>query len=423
MTPTDKGKQGLDEATMTLWRKSIPPGASAEDSIRTEHGTFSSVGKSKPRPRSIERNEDSTTDFMLGDKLGSGGMGVVYAANQTAFDREVAVKMVNPSRKGSAAAADALLAEAVVTGQLEHPNVIPAYDLGVDAEGNLFYAMKKVHGDSWSKLIAKKSLDENLDILLRVADTVSFAHSRGIIHRDLKPHNIMLGEFGEVMVMDWGAAYATGEDSFMGALSAESSFCGTPAYMPPEMARCDFNRQGPVSDVYLLGAMLYQIVCGHPPHREKDPVLCLNLASENFIEPWGQDGELWRIAIKAMAELPSDRFSDVRGFQSAIRDYRSHSESLLLLESAKVNLARARQEQDYDLFNRAIYAFREALELWAENSEAEILRQEAVLDYARCAFNNADFELAQSLLDTRDPVHRELIDFVAKAICDRDAHK
>ena len=361
-------------------------------------------------------------DYQLLEELGSGGMGVVYEARQTAFDRSVAIKMVKPARRGSAAAADALMAEAVVTGHLEHPNVIPVYDLGIDAEGNLFYAMKEVQGFPWSKLMAEKTLDENLDILLRVADTISFAHSRGILHRDLKPHNIMLGEFGETMVMDWGASCAMAGSTEMGALSAESSFCGTPAYMPPEMARGDTNRLGEASDVYLLGAILYQIVSGHPPRREKDPVLCISLAAENHIEPV-DDGELLRIAFKAMAAAPADRFRDVREFQQAIRDYRSHSESLLLSENAKAHLASARQNHDYDLFNRAIYGFREALELWPENPDADRLRIEATVEYARCAFGSNDLELAQSLLDPSDPVQRELLDRITKAIHERDAHK
>ncbi len=379
--------------------------------------------KTVPHFRSLEADSGSPPDFELGEELGAGGMGVVYAANQTAFGREVAIKMVKPGRKGSAMAADALMAEAVVTGHLEHPNVIPVYDLGVDAEGNLFYAMKEVQGFPWSELMAEKTLDENLDILLRVADTISFAHSRGILHRDLKPHNIMLGEFGETMVMDWGASCAMAGSAEAGALSAESSFCGTPAYMPPEMARGDTNRLGETSDVYLLGAILYHIVSGHPPRREKDPVLCINLASENHIEPVEGDGELLRIAFKAMATAPADRFSSVRKFQQAIREYRAHSESLLLAENAKVHLFRARETKDYDLFSRAIYGFREASELWPENPDAERLRIEAAVEYARCAYDNNDLELAQSLLDPSDPVHRELLDRIARAIRERDAHK
>ncbi|VGO17980.1 serine/threonine-protein kinase [Pontiella sulfatireligans] len=423
MNESRQAGAGEWDATLTLWRQSIPDGGTAEDSIRAAHDTFPPTCSTNPHFRTLEPAAGSVPDFELGKQLGSGGMGVIYSANQTAFNREVAVKMVKPARKGSATAADALMAEAVVTGHLEHPNVVPVYDLGVDADGNLFYAMKEVQGLPWSKLMAKKTLDENLDILLRVSDTVSFAHARGILHRDLKPHNIMLGEFGETMVMDWGASCAFGGAQETGAMRAGSSFCGTPAYMSPEMARGDANRQGQASDVYLLGAILYQIVAGHPPRREKDPVHCISLASENFIEPVEGDGELLRIALQAMASIPADRHPDAKGFQQAIRDYRSHSESLRVLENAKANLFQAKQEHDYDLFSQAVFGFREAKALWPENPDAERLRIEAALEYARCAFGNSDYELAQSLLDPADPVHCELLEIIAKALRERDAHK
>lgn len=416
MDRPDQGERGDQEATLTLWQQSIMPGCSSEDSIRAQD-TCPSLGKIKPRFRTLEHSEESAPDFRLGRKIGAGGMGVVYTANQTAFDRDVAVKMLKADRVASAAAADALMAEAVVTGSLEHPNVVPVYDLGVDADGNLFYAMKEVQGEQWSKVMVDKRLSENLDILLRVADTVSFAHSRGILHRDLKPQNIMLGEFGEVMVLDWGASCALDA-----AGDREGSLCGTPAYMPPEMARGDFCRLGVESDIYLLGAMLYQIISGRPPRLEKEPVLCIARAAENQIDP-AEDSELLRIALKAMSTAPADRYGDVRAFQEAVRGFRSHSESLRVQENAEANLGRARQQKDYDLFSRALFGFREALELWPENPDAEKRRLAAELDYARCAFSNTDYELALSLLDPDNPQHAELLGLIRQAIRDRDAHK
>ena len=101
------------------------------------------------------------------------------------------------------------LSEAVVTGDLDHPNIVPIYDIAVTPDESLFYAMKRVIGTPWSKVLSDKSLDENLDILLRAADAVGFAHTRGVVHRDIKPENIMLGDFGVVMVMDWGLALPT----------------------------------------------------------------------------------------------------------------------------------------------------------------------------------------------------------------------
>ena len=135
-------------------------------------------------------------------------MGVVYAARQASIDRTVAIKMLKEK------AADEhqrrkFLSEAVITGDLDHPNIVPIYDLGTNQEGALFYSMKRVQGTPWDERIRQLSLTENLEILMKVADAVAFAHSRGVIHRDLKPENTMLGEFGEVLVMDWGLALPT----------------------------------------------------------------------------------------------------------------------------------------------------------------------------------------------------------------------
>jgi serine/threonine protein kinase len=412
----------VSDATMTLWRRSVEKDSTSEDSIRISTRAVTAALKTTPRPRLLASNKGSGSDFDLGEKLGSGGVGVVYSATQTALGRDVAVKMVKPDRRGSAVAADALMAEAVLTGHLEHPNIVPVYDLGVDAEGNLFYAMKEVQGLPWSQVMCEKTQDENLEILLRVTDTVSFAHSRGVLHRDLKPHNIMLGEFGEVMVMDWGASCRMADAGRAADQSTESSFCGTPAYMPPEMARGDASRLSEASDVYLLGAILYQMITGHPPRTEKDPVLCLSQAAENHIEPT-RDGELYRIAMKAMASAPADRFPDVRSFQRAIQNYRSHSESLRVAENAAIHWRKAKYEKDYDLFSRAVFGFREALDLWPQNSEAEQMKKQVTSDYARCAFENNDLELAQSLLDPSDPTHGELLDLIGGAIADRDAQR
>ncbi|HKL22824.1 MAG TPA: serine/threonine-protein kinase, partial [Tichowtungia sp.] len=408
---------------MTLWRRSVDKESTAVDSIRVSTQPFAAECNTKPRPRFLARTDGHDPDFDLREKLGSGGAGVVYKATQTAFGRDVAVKLARPGPKAAAAiAADALMAEAVVTGLLEHPNIVPVYDLGVDADGNLFYAMKEVQGLPWAQVIREKTQDENLEILLRVADTIAFAHSRGVLHRDIKPHNIMLGEFGEVMVMDWGASCRITHADAREGRSAETSFCGTPAYMPPEMARCDINRLSEAGDIYLLGAILYQIVSGHPPRVEKDPVLCLSQAAENHIEP-ADDGELVRIAMQAMASAPVDRFASVRDFQQAVQNYRSHSESLRVAENAAIHWRKAKHEKDYDLFNRAVFGFREALDLWPQNSDAEEMCRQTVLDYARCAVDNRDLELAQSLLDPSDPAHQGLLDIVNRAISDRDAQR
>ncbi|MGC4005874.1 MAG: serine/threonine-protein kinase [Pirellulales bacterium] len=175
---------------------------------------------------------------------------------------------------------------------------------------------------------------ENLEILMKVADAVGFAHARGVIHRDLKPENVMLGEFGEVLVMDWGLAIATVEFRKIATITQTTSMGGTPAYMSPEMAAGPMSNVGPASDVYLLGAMLFEILTGQPPHTGKTVMKCLLAAARNEIVPTTITGELMEIAHKAMATKSAERYPSVREFQNAIRDYEAHSESLKLLQRA-----------------------------------------------------------------------------------------
>ena len=191
-------------------------------------------------------------------------------ARQASIDRHVAIKMIRRDMAADADQRQKFLAEAVVTGDLDHPNIVPIYDLGIDDAGALFYSMKRVKGTPWIKVIRKKSLDENLEILMKVADAVAFAHSRGVVHRDLKPENVMLGDFGEVLVMDWGLALLAPRFRHLGSITQSGGMGGTPAYMAPEMASGPLERIGPPSDVYLLGAILYEIITGRPPHAGKD---------------------------------------------------------------------------------------------------------------------------------------------------------
>ncbi len=195
-------------------------------------------------------------------------MGEVVAARQTALGREVAIKRL--PRSGVTARDQARFrSEAILASSLDHPNIVPIHDLGVDQEGRTFFAMKKVQGTHWGARFRQLGEAENLEILIRVCDAVAFAHSRGVLHRDLKPDNIMIGEFGEVLLMDWGLAVRLDD------LHRESSrfASGSPAYMAPEMACADNAAIGIRSDVYLLGACLYELLVGEPPHPGDTVVL------------------------------------------------------------------------------------------------------------------------------------------------------
>ena len=401
--------------SMTL-KGPAPARVSGRSTLVIQPRAFSAVEKddSQPAPQ--------RADYDLIDLLGEGGMGVVYAARQASIDRTVAIKMLK-QKVADEHQRSKFLSEAVITGDLDHPNIVPIYDLGTNQDGALFYSMKRVQGTPWDERIRQLSLSENLEILMKAADAVAFAHSRGVIHRDLKPENIMLGEFGEVLVMDWGLALPTAEFRKSRNVTPPVTMGGTPAYMAPEMALGPVERIGVHSDIYLLGAVLYEIVTGQPPHTGKDVTTCLMSASKNTIAPTQKKGELVDIALKAMASDPADRYASVRDLQNAIRGYLSHAESIALAARAEEELTTAAQTNNYQDFSRAVFGFQEALLLWEANERARVGLQTAKLAYARSAYAKGDFDLGASLLDPQAPEQAELLRDIQSAQQEREARQ
>ncbi|MBM4362816.1 MAG: serine/threonine protein kinase, partial [Deltaproteobacteria bacterium] len=197
--------------------------------------------------------------------LGEGGMGVVRLATQASMGRAVAVKTLRPGAADDLAALR-LLREAWVAGQLEHPNVLPVYDVTLDEHGTPQVVMKRIDGVDLATLLADPAaLREraggdptafHLRVLMQVASALHFAHDRGILHRDVKPENVMLGRFDEVYVVDWGIAVSLRDDQDprLPRVAEATDLAGTPAYLAPEMLEGDPSRLGPWTDVYLLGA-------------------------------------------------------------------------------------------------------------------------------------------------------------------------
>jgi hypothetical protein len=375
--------------------------------------------------------EPAEPEYELIKILGEGGMGIVFEARQRAIDREVAVKMLKSKTAKDKEQRAKFLTEAVVTGELDHPNIVPIYDVGAFADSALFYAMKKVQGTPWLKVVKEKSTTENLEILMRTADAVAFAHARGVIHRDLKPENVMLGSFGEVLVMDWGLAYSTKDFRKSQSITENTSMGGTPAYMAPEMATGPINKVGPHSDVYLLAAMLFEIVTGKPPHAGKNAMKCLMSAARNEIrEPDPEvalkndpTGELLALAMKSMSTDPKDRHRSVLDFQAAIRDYQSHTESVTLSARAREDLKTARSTDNYQDYARAVFGFEEAHEMWSGNNAAKEGVVEAKFSYAQTAKRKGDLDLGMSLLDVTIPAHKQLYDELKFEVNEREARK
>lgn len=355
--------------------------------------------------------DSATADYDLTGFLGQGGMGVVLKARQRAIGRDVALKMVQPAKGDSKASTIAqqkkFFYEAQITGKLDHPNIVPIYELGISND-ILFYSMKMIIGTEWKDVIKSSSREENLDTLEKVADAMAFAHEKGVIHRDLKPENVMLGPFGEVLVTDWGCAVdLSRNEKFTGA--------GSPPWMAPEMAAHDLDLIGPRSDIYLLGAMLYQVIAGYPPHPGQTVFECIRAAAKNTILPLEIEDPLLDIAYRAMETEPSERYASVEDMQAAIREYRQHAESITLTDRSDNLLQQAIESKDYERFSRTVFGYQDAIELWPQNTAAVDGLQRARLAYGKCAFDKADYDLCLQTLDVSVPAESELYAAAEKA--------
>ena len=242
--------------------------------------------------------------LVLEGVLGRGGTGEVRLATQTSLGRKVAVKGLREEARTERNARN-LMHEAWVTGALEHPNVVPVYDMGLDDDGQPLIILKRIEGVRWSDLLAdpelvrrefgvEDTLEWHLRTMMQVCTAVHFAHSRGIVHRDLKPDNVMVGAYGEVYVLDWGIAVSLREDpdGRLPMASAATRLAGTPCYMAPEMLGEDPSRISERTDVYLLGAILYELVCESPPHD--GPNIAAMFASVLNSQPTSRRTCRWR---------------------------------------------------------------------------------------------------------------------------------
>ena len=420
----ETGVQGYDQTLAAAARQAGP----------SIHATFKSDGSDQSsststlviQQRQVHDSPDRShtgADYDLLDLLGQGGMGMVYAARQASIDRTVAFKMIKPENSAKQDVRNKFLSEACVTGDLEHPNIVPIYDVGRNSEGAFFYAMKRVQGTPWDDVVGEKSQHENVEILMKVCDAVAFAHFKGIVHRDLKPENVMLGGFGEVLVMDWGLAIPTDSDRRIGGVKLTPGIGGTPAYMAPEMATGPFDRISPASDIYLLGAILYEITTGLCPHTGKTIQECLVSVSRNTIQPTDKKSELIDIALHAMETKTDERYASVTDFQDAIRQYQSHSESIALAARATEHLSRAEESGSYEQYSQALFGFQQALELWAQNEKAAVGLAEAKLKYATAAKAKGDYDLAAGLLDITIEEHAALHRQITAAQLERDARQ
>jgi len=359
--------------------------------------------------------------------IGEGGMGVVRLATQRSLGRAVAVKTLRPEARTDAATLR-LLREAWVTGSLEHPNIVPVYDLGLDDDGSPIIVLKRIEGVEWASLLrddeaiaqrfgAADPLEHNLRVLVQVCNAVSLAHARGVVHRDLKPENVMIGSFGEVYVVDWGIAVALTPDPAgrLPLASAANEMAGTPCYMAPEM----LGALGAVSvrtDVYLLGAILHEILTGRPPHDGTFKQIIGSILLSSFEYPESVPGPLADIAKKAMSRDPERRYASADELRLRVEWYLRHRGALALATEARRRLVEMRalvatassdaalRDRLYHLFAECRFGFRQAMNACEDSDVARAGLREAIITIVEFELASGTPEAASgALVELEDP--------------------
>ncbi|MDP3276462.1 MAG: protein kinase [Deltaproteobacteria bacterium] len=397
--------------------------------------------------RALRTNHASA--LIMHDTLGEGGMGVVKLGTQRSLDRPVAIKTMRPENITDASRLQ-VLREAWITGKLEHPNIVPIYELSLDEHDTPVIVMKRIEGVPWSVLLGDPQrvrekfktddpIEWHLRLLISVCNAVAFAHARGVLHRDLKPDNVMVGAFGEIYVLDWGIAVSLVEDPSQRLPSVYelTGIAGTPAYMAPEMLSPELMTLTERTDVYLLGAMLYEVFAGVPPHE--GPSLQAMLSRIVLSEPVFASGfpsEARALCKRAMARDPSARFASVEELKTALEDYLEHRDSRRIAHDARKSLVAleaviSQTEESHELRTVALYnllgecrfGFRAALDAWPENRGAIVGLDRALGLVAAYEAREGDARAAAVLLREMTEVAPELAQEVERAVRAREAEE
>ena len=384
-------------------------------------------------------------DYDIRGEIGAGGMGVVYDVQQKSLDRRIAMKVRRPLPADSDAEGGMtdFMREAHITASLEHPHVVPVHTLSQSVDGRPFFTMKRVVGISWRDVLhpdrirdekARKRAEsmarsmtfrDHLHVFCTAAEAVAYAHSKGIVHRDLKPGNVLLGEYDQIYVMDWGLAmYFDDRNPYSDEPARDAPLSGSPAYMSPEMARGERERIGPQSDVYQLGLILYELLTGAPPPRGGTVQEILKAAATGHVRPPEEvsdsreiNPDISRIVMKAVAPQIPARYQDVSELLAELQEYLAHASSLdqtrrsekllvQLCEELQADPgARPARVRDIDKDNAALLygrlsecigGLRQAIAAWPGNERAVSLLVDAMTLQVALATAQGDLTLAKA---------------------------
>jgi eukaryotic-like serine/threonine-protein kinase len=354
-------QKGQGEFTLA----SVPPGPATEVfglSTGVVRGTVALPGVKEPAPGSndtcaVPQGAATSERFEKLETIGEGGMGNVYRVLDVVLQRELAMKVIRPEAEILPELAARFLAEAQVTAQLDHPGIVPVHDMGADEGGSgLFFTMKRVSGVTLSDVVVSlrgtnpkhEVLKRLVGYVIKVCHALEFAHARGVLHCDIKPANIMVGDFDQVYLMDWGVAVVReapapplgsegvveSPPSSLSALTSsrlrattKAGIVGTPAYMAPEQSKGQLEALDARTDVYGLGGVLYEILCGKAPNQRRSSILP-GVAEVAVALP--QAGDIWDELPPGLVQVTLQALNQDRELrQGSVQVLRAQLESFL----------------------------------------------------------------------------------------------